>query len=400
MRLLVSCLLPLIAAGQSGAPEPVLSLPMSVQTHGLYVEARVNESARLRFQFDTAAGWHVVNWPAAEAAGLAMKEHAAGAQGAGDGRTRAARISSVVLRAGALEIPFEPAAAILLDPVAERKGIRLDGLIGAPLLKRYVVETDVDAGQWRLYSPADWRPTSAGHELPVRVDGMGVPHIRLSFTLPGGRVIEGEFKIDSAAGGTTIFIAAPFAREHGLLDQLRAAGVPLLEDEVGGVGGTSRLWLVRIPGIQLGPWRFARPVVGITEARGGTLAASGLAGIVGGGLLHRFNVVYDCPRSRIFLRPARSFAAPFEDDMAGIRWLNPAPDWRRFLVRTVRSGSPAHHAGIREGDELIEADHRPVAEFDRAALTQLLQQPGRRVAMKFRRAGQELSVTLRLERLI
>jgi hypothetical protein len=400
VRLFTLIILPLLAAGQSGGPEPVLSLPMSVQTHGLYVEARVNESARLRFQFDTAAGWHVVNWPTAEAAGLAMKEHAAGAQGAGDGRTRAARISGAVLRAGTLEIPFEPAAAILLDPVAERKGIRLDGLIGAPLLKRYVVETDVDAGQWRLYSPEDWRPSSSAHELPVRVDGMGVPHVRLSFTLPGGRVLEGEFKVDSAAGGTNIFFAAPYAREHGLLEELRAAGVPLLEDEVGGVGGTSRLWLARIPEIQLGPWHFARPVVGITEARGGTLAAAGLAGIVGGGLFHRFNAVYDCPRGRIFLRPARSFAGPFEDDMAGIRWLNPAPDWRRFLVRSVRAGSPAQQAGIREGDELIEVDSRAVAEFDRAALTLLLQQPGRRVAMKFRRAGQELSVTLQLERLI
>lgn len=373
---------------------------MSVQTHGLYLEARVNQSSALRFQFDTAAGWHVVNWPAAEAAGLAMKEHASGAQGAGDGRTRAARISGAVLRLGALEVPLEPAAAIMLDPVAERKGIRLDGLIGAPLLKRYLVEIDVDAGELRLYSPGDWRPSGGTHELPVRVDAMGVPHVRLSFTLPGGRVLEGEFKIDSAAGGTTVFFAAPYAREHGLLEGLRSAGVPLLEDEVGGVGGTSRLWLARIPRIQLGPWAFEQPVVGITEARGGTLAAGGLAGIVGGGLLHRFNVVYDCPRGRIFLRPTHSLAAPFEDDMAGIRWLNPAPDWRRFVARAVRSGSPAHRAGIREGDELLEADGRPAAELDRAALTLLLQQPGRRVAMKFRRAGEELSVSLKLERLI
>lgn len=379
---------------------PLVDLPLTVHTHGLYLPVRVNRGTPIQFQFDSAAGWHVVNWKLAEAWHVPMREHTAGANGAGDGRTRAAQISGATVQLGALEVPLTPAAAVDLDPTAERKGIELNGLLGAPILKRYVVETDAGAARFRVYDPATWRYTGKGQALPLRVDAMGVPHLRVSFTIGDGPAMEGEFKIDSAAGGTTLYFSSAFAEKHGLLAKARATGRKVLADEVGGVGGSSKIWLTRIASVRVGETTFAGPVAGITEAKGGTLARADIAGIIGGGLLHRFNVIYDCPHQRIYLEPSPRLALPFHEEMAGLRWLTSGPRRNQFRVRAVLPDTPAARAGIQPGDVLVRIDGRPAESFDRDTLAACFQTEGRTVRLTLLRGGDTVEAALRLARLL
>lgn len=63
---------------------------------------------------------------------------------------RSAEVLGAKLRLGDLELPFAPAAAIYLDSVAARRREDRNGLLGAPLLRRYVVEVDLEAAIGRL----------------------------------------------------------------------------------------------------------------------------------------------------------------------------------------------------------------------------------------------------------
>ncbi|MBN8734168.1 MAG: PDZ domain-containing protein, partial [Acidobacteria bacterium] len=322
-----------------------------------------------------------------------------GAEGAGEGRGRAAEVRGAKLRVGELEVPFTPAAALDLDGVAARRGEDLDGLLGAPLLRRYVVEVDLEAAVLKIHDPARWRYGGGGEELAVRVDAMGTPHVRVGFGMPGGEALEGEFKVDSAASSATLMFAQPFTARHGLLDKLRAAGAPLLADELGGVGGTSRMWYTRLAEARVGRTAFERPWAGVIEAKGGTLAAEGIAGIIGGGLMHRYKVIYDCPRGRIYLEQGKRMGDPFEIDMSGLRWISPRENRREHRVRAVMDGSPAARAGLRVGDVLLRVDGRRAAEFDRAALAKRLMSPGT-VRLQVMREGRELEFALALGRLV
>ena len=381
-------------------PRPLVTLPLTVTSHGIYVPASINGNAPMLMQLDSAAGWHAVNWKTAGPMHLRLREHAAGAEGAGDGRTHASEVLDAKLSLSNLELPFSPAAALDLDPVADLKGNDINGLLGAPLFKSYIVETDIGAGVFRLYDPATWHYRGRTQPLPVRVDDMGIPYIKLSFTIGANAPVEGEFIIDSAAGATTIYLSAPFASQHKILEAIRRSGGKPLADEVSGVGGSSRLWLARVRQARIGTVVFSRPVIGITEAKGGTLAGADSAGIVGGGFLHRFNVIFDCPHGRIYLEPTARLQEAFEEDMSGLKWINVGEGRREFRVHAVSPDSPAAQAAVQPGDKLVSLDGRAAGEFDRSSLERYLRRPGRRLRLKFLRGDQPIEIKLTLKRMI
>ncbi len=388
----------LSASGSAAAPAPAATLPVEVHGSALYVSVRVSGSRPLSLLWDTAAGWHAINLRAAQEAGFQTREHPSGAEGAGDGRTRAFPIQRASVLLGGEEVSFMPATAIDLDPVSLRRGRVLDGLMGAPLFKRYVVVTDPDKGVMEFYEPEGWKYTGKGEEIPVRADENGVPHVRLRFSLGGAAPMEGEFKIDSAASGSTIVLGGPYVAEHGLLDKLRAQGANPLADEIAGVGGASRMWYARIASIQLGSAVFSKPVIGLTEATGGTLGRRDLAGIIGGGLMHRMKVTYDISRGRIFIEPGKTIEEPFEEDMSGLRWALASVHGSEFRVRAVMPESPAARVGFQVDDHLVSLDGTSAASMDIVTLRRKLREHGRTARFVVRRGGSEREIAVKLER--
>jgi membrane-associated protease RseP (regulator of RpoE activity) len=247
----------------------------------------------------------------------------------------------------------------------------------------------------KLYDPATFRYGGPGQELPVRVDEMGTPYLKAALTIGEGEPIEGEFKIDSAAGATLMF-ASPFAAHHQLLAAIRAAGGKTVADSLAGVGGTSQTWYARLAQLRVGATVFDKPVVTITEAKGGTLARTDIAGAIGAGLMHRFKVTYDCPHNRIYLEPTERIGLPFERDMSGVSWSNAGGEYR---VRAVAPDSAAAHAGMEPGDVLVSMDGRTAAEFTPATLGKRLMTPGK-VRLVVRRGQHEVNVELTLARLV
>ena len=270
------------AATILAAAEPVHTIPITVRNGNVFVETSLNGSRPLQFQIDSAAGVHVVNWSVAEDLNIGA-QRVTTAEGAGDGHTRAAVLHDTRLSLYGFVLPSSRTAAIDLDAVADRKGYRLDGLIGADLMRHWVIEIDHAASVMRLYDASTWRYTGTGDSLPLRIDAAGMAYLTAEVHIPGQGPVKAEFKIDSAAGGTTAMFTSPFAERHGLVAAARRARIPVIADQVMGVGGTSVSWLTRVNTIHIGRTVFRRPVVTITGAKGGTLARSDIAGILGGG---------------------------------------------------------------------------------------------------------------------
>ena len=149
----------------------------------------------------------------------------------------------------------------------------------------------------------------------------------------------------------------------------------------------------RLTGLRLGPYMLRQPVVSFSANEHlGLLASPDIGALIGGAILERFVVTFDLPHRRIFIEPNSHFHDAFAANESGIALL--AHDGR-LEVAGVESGSPGERAGVRDGDVVIEIDHRPASELDLQTIDGLLQ-PARNVPMTFRRGGKTLQVVVNI----
>ncbi len=166
------------------------------------------------------------------------------------------------------------------------------------------------------------------------------------------------------------------------------------------MGGASKMWTGRLREFRLGRVALKSPIVEMAEATGGAFARPDIAGIIGGELLRRFRVTFDCPRKRMILEPTERVGEPFDEEMSGIRWLSGGPDYREFRARAVMPESPAMEAGVHGGDLLVSVNDEPASAFGKWDLRQYLRVPDRDVRLKLRRGGQQVEVRLKLRRMV
>ena len=79
-------------------------------------------------------------------------------------------------------------------------------------------------------------------------------------------------------------------------------------------------------------------------------------------------------------------------------------DGKRYDTETADkiASSPAEHAGMRTGDEVLGVDGRDIAAWDLPQISDLFDdgEPGRKVPVRVVRGGQERKLTLKLAEVV
>jgi hypothetical protein len=230
-------------------------------------------------------------------------------------------------------------------------GRDVHGAVAAGFLTAIDSDLDFEAGEWRAYP--DGRPPRDGYvQMKNAIVAGGTGPRAGSRRLFGDAAIDGRdgrFLLDTGApGGMTVDNA--FAKRVGLWDDTRP-WAPARPSGIGGAAGIARV--VRANSLDFAGTRTARPLVTLRAVGDGI--ASGQNGIIGLGLLRRFNLSTDTKTRDLWLKEHRSAATVQERyGMSGL-WLDRGGD-DRWKVAAVGTGSPAAAAGIAVGDVVAAAD--------------------------------------------
>ncbi len=399
-RCLLSLAVLMIAAPLAGSlvfasDEPGISF--DPHNHVIWIPTRISGGPILTFGFDSAASASAIDWDRAEELKIPFAERGAQFAGSGDNRARVGKTESVNVAIPGATLAVRM-GVVSLRGVSETYGRRMDGLIGAEVLARYVTEIDWKAGRMKFHEPESYRYSGNGAEVPLIVAG-GMPFVRMTVSVPGTPPVEGIFLVDCPHPGT-IIMNAPFVEQNGLLEAARKNLPRLVTHYAEGVGGKSEVPQGRIAEIRLGPYSLRRPVVGFSQARNGSLASAQFAGILGAEILRRFRVIFDFSRGHMILEPNAALAEPFRADASGLRLRSSGPDYHDFTVTGIVENSPAEEAKIQPGDHLIEIDGKPAKAVSLGEVWDILKRDGDTIRIKIQREARTIDVSLVLRGLI
>ncbi len=265
----------------------------------------------------------------------------------------------------------DPIHVLDLSLYQEAIGRDFHGLVGAPFLRKRVVQIDFDRGTMRIDRKCRLNRRQDWETLPSTSDPYGVPHVS---GLELGHHAE-TFMLNTGDIGSVQLHKWLF---DSLLrsGHIRMAGTAhFMETE-----GKRLVRRGRLDKLVWGPFILRR--LNVDKGNNNSLGLS---------FLSRFVICLDLSGRRIYLRKGRNFDKPDLLNETGIHILKRDG---RVIVAIVDCDSIAERAGVLENDDIITINGRPVAQMSLYDIRCVLREAhGKRVTLSLTRKGSVVKVS-------
>jgi PDZ domain len=299
-----------------------------------------------------------------------------------------------VLNLPGVDFPFAALQALAKEDFAAQTGRSYQGSLGNDFLRSVVMEIDYGRKTVRLYDPGIYKYSGNGTTFPITFAG-GVPLIRAKLTLPGQKAREGEFIMNTGLDAA-IVIAEKFAESHHLFSA-HLKTIPASDPQI---NGGENIVLGRPKEFQLGAYSVEGAIAEFSPKDPFPGAGADIAGMIGGGILRRFTVVFDYPHQQLILAPNLHIHELEAEDKSGLTIIAKGPGLKQFQVVAVQPGTPGAHAGIQKGDIIAGIDEEPAVDLTLVGIRELFRETGRSCKLAIERKGQSLQVSISLRRLL
>jgi hypothetical protein len=261
-------------------------------------------------------------------------------------------------------------------------------LIGSEIFKRFAVKVDFDHLVLTLTPLSKFSYVGSGFVTPFHFEG-DIPAV--AGVLDSAK---GDFTIDTGSGNS-LDLFPNFVKRYSL----QAIYKPAIDTSNGyGIGGSQMTEIARAKTFSVGSAVESNILVSMADSEKGMYSDTSIAGNVGMGFLHRFNLTFDYGRKSIIFEPNSYYNDPDVYERLGATFLSTSGG---FQVDEVISGSPAALAGLQPGDEIEDLGSKALAGVgDSWFFEQLFRPVGTVLRLKVKRHSQTMQITVTLRDLI
>lgn len=312
-------------------------------------------------------------------------------------------------------------------------GIPVHGIIGYDLFRDFVVELNYASKSIKFHNPElyEYRQSRKTRTLPLDIVRRKA-YIEGEVIMQKSEDIPVKLLVDTGSGDALWLFHNP---EKGL-----AIPEKNYEDFLGkGLSGDIFGKRTKVNGIKIADFVLedAKAAFPYRESFGSFKSLGDRNGSVGGEILKRFNIIFDYPNEKLTLKKNGNFSAPFHYNMAGIelqhngvryiaeritdsRGVVRAPEDEttygnvqilmenrtrlslvpEIIVSSIRAGSPAEEAGLRQGDVILAVNGKKIHNYKLQEILKMLnEKEGKRVRVLIERYNQNLTFNFVLKKL-
>lgn len=287
---------------QTDAGKPLI-VPFTPDRNRVIVPTSVNGSRPLKLILDTGMRFDGVYLFHKDAVNFVDMTGAVQVQvgGAGSGdASRATMIETGKLTFGDVAIGNQ---RIIISYSEQTQSFPTDGVIGWNLFGHYLVEIDYDHEVILLHDTSQLVPDAGWQVIPLEMK-QGLPFLQAAVEVTAGEVVPMTIYIDLASEEALELLVhdqQKFTMPDSLIDAYLGTG---LSGDVHGQRG--EVLSVTIGEFTLRDLRAAFAPAKVRSKQ------EGADGIFGNNLLRRFNVIFDYPHKRLYIKPNTTFGEPFE----------------------------------------------------------------------------------------
>jgi predicted aspartyl protease len=289
---------------------PLARVPIDLIDGYVLLKVQVDRSDDLDFILDTGATRTVIDSATATELGLVATRRT---RNDGQGPRVEQIAEDVGLTVGKLALAELDLLLSSSDRMELNLGVNIDGVIGADLLRDYVVDIDHDKKMLTIHDAERFVYAGGGSRLDIDANAF-FSTIHGALVVGDGEVLGGRFLIDTGAG-VSLALNTPFVNDNNLLVRLGATDLAytLSAQEVEMTTHPGR-----VRRLELGDHGFDNMPVLLSQTEAGPLSPTAIAGIIGNRVWKRFNVVFDYSRDAVFLEPNESYDDDFRVDGSGL----------------------------------------------------------------------------------
>lgn len=348
--------------------------------------------------FDTGAQYNLLfNMEDAKSMGLEFHRKMV-TSGADKSQELVAYLSRVV-RFG-LKKKLEAATTVLVlerDYLELEKilGTNIDGILGSTTFYNSVVHVDNRRSRVKLIPIEKFEAPSDYQAYPIEITG-GRPFIYAPTSINNESTRLKKYLLDT--GSSIPLLLYAHKQDNFVLPK------EVIPGKLGvGLGGNLEGFVGKIHTLEVGEFEFNHfptsfQVLSDTISR--VNESDNRDGVIGNGILSRFNYYIDYLHNTLYLKPLRSYNKEFLYDKSGLTLVAAGENLERIIVQDVIQGSPAAIAGIVPGDEIVKFQSMPVSRLNIGYIQgKLMKKEGKLITMVLTRNYFDIEVKFRLREL-
>ncbi len=340
---LICCALLLLIANLNAQ---IATIPFTLEDNGfLFLKVKLNDqNESLNFIFDTGATADLIDSTAAVKLNL-KADYQQEVQGAG-GTKEYDMILGQQLAISNIQLNDVNFVISNLNHLNEMSDQHIDGIIGYSLLRKYITKIDYENQQMLIFNSISDVNTNGFETIPFQFENdIPIPQFEISAVLHNCDTVKGMILFDSGAG-LSLIVNTPFNKKYNISQSTNKRVISKSAD----LTSESILEEIAIEALHLGSYHFKDIPILIAHTNKGVNAFEGYLGILGAGIIKRFNIILDYESMMLYLKPNSIYSDLFRFPLSGIQLKKKDGN---ICINHVAQISPAFQLGIQEGDQIL-----------------------------------------------